>query len=213
MISDAILISQFLIIATAHIIAVASPGPDLAVVIKQSIKYGKRNALLTSVGIGSAILVHVIYSALGIGFLIKQSSLLFDTLKYLCAAYLIYLGYKSLRVRAVTPKQFNDKPDEHQQPLMNAFNLGFITNVLNPKATLFFLSIFSVVVSDKTPSYWFVIYAVYLSLATMLWFSFISIILSRKNIREKFMSIGHYFDWLMGLVLIGLAIKVIFSSM
>jgi len=213
MVSDAVLISQFFMIAAAHFIAVASPGPDLAVVIKQSIKYGKRNALLTSIGIGSAILIHVIYSALGIGLLIKQYPALFDILKYLCASYLIYIGYQSLNVRAAAPVQFNDKVDSHQQSLSNAFNLGFITNVLNPKATLFFLSIFSVVVSDKTPNYWFVIYGTYLSLATMMWFSFISLILSKRYIRDKFMSIGHYFDWLMGVILIGLAIKVIFSSM
>lgn len=210
--NDALLINQFLIIAAAHFIAVVSPGPDLAVVIKQSIQYGKRNALLTSVGIGSAILIHVIYSALGVGLIIKQSPFLFDTLKYLCAAYLTYIGYKSLTVRTTKPEQFDCSFDKNNQSLFSAFNLGFITNVLNPKATLFFLSIFSVIVSDKTPNSWFVIYAVYLSLATMVWFSFISLVLSKEYIRIKFMSIGHYFDWLMGIVLIGLAIKVVFSS-
>ena len=212
MISDALLINQFLMIAAAHFIAVASPGPDLAIVIKQSIQYGKRNAFLTSIGIGCAILIHVIYSALGVGLLIKQSPLLFDVLKYLCAAYLTYIGYKSLRVRPTKPKAFDCKINEDKQSLPNAFNLGVITNVLNPKATLFFLSIFSVVVSDKTPNGWFVVYGIYLSLATMMWFSFISLILSKTYIRNKFMSIGHYFDWLMGIVLIGLAIKVVFSS-
>ena len=74
--------SQLFILAAAHFLAVASPGPDLAVVVKQSIRYGKRNAIITSIGIGSAILVHVAYSAVGIGLLIKNSPLLFDILKY-----------------------------------------------------------------------------------------------------------------------------------
>lgn len=211
--TDTLLFSQFLMIAAAHFLAVASPGPDLAIVIKQSISYGKRHALLTSVGIGSAILVHVAYSALGVGLLIKQSPMLFDALKYLCAAYLIFIGYKSLRVKATAPNQINYECEPQNQKWMKAFNLGFITNVLNPKATLFFLSIFSVVVSQETPNLWLSVYAVYLSLATMVWFCLVSLILSRDKIRNKFLKIGHYFDWLMGVVLIALAVNVAFSSL
>ena len=210
---DSLFISQFLILAGAHFLAVASPGPDLAVVVKQSIRYGKRNALITSIGIGSAILVHVGYSAVGIGLLIKQSPMLFDVLKYLCAAYLAYIGYKSLRVKASEPEQFNQQVRDDIQTGRKAFSLGFITNVLNPKATLFFLSIFSVIVSQQTPSTWLGAYAIYLSLATMAWFCFVSLVLSKARVRNKFLTMGHYFDWLMGVVLIGLAIKVAFSQL
>lgn len=211
--SESVFISQFLILAAAHFLAVASPGPDLAIVVKQSIRYGKRNALITSIGIGSAILVHVGYSAVGIGLLIKKSPMLFDVLKYLCAGYLAYIGYKSLRVKASEPEQFNQQVREDIQTGRKAFSLGFITNVLNPKATLFFLSIFSVVVSQQTPSLWLGAYAVYLSLATMAWFCFVSLVLSKAQVRNKFLTMGHYFDWLMGAVLIALAIKVAFSQL
>lgn len=210
---ESVLFSQFLILATAHFLAVASPGPDLAIVIKQSIRYGKRNALITSIGIGTAILVHVGYSAIGVGLLIEKSPMLFDALKYLCAGYLTYIGYKSLCVKAKEPEQFNQQVREDIQTGAKAFSLGFITNVLNPKATLFFLSIFSVIVSQQTPSLWLGAYAVYLSTTTMAWFCFVSLVLSRASVRNKFLTIGHYFDWLMGVVLIALAIKVAFSQL
>lgn len=210
---DSLFFSQLFILAAAHFLAVASPGPDLAVVVKQSIRYGKRNAIITSIGIGSAILVHVAYSAVGIGLLIKNSPLLFDILKYACAAYLAFIGYKSLRVKASEPEQFNQQVRADEQSGRKAFSLGFITNVLNPKATLFFLSIFSVVVSHDTPSLWLGTYAIYLSLATMTWFCFVSLVLSKAAVRNKFLTMGHYFDWVMGVVLIGLAIKVAFSSL
>lgn len=210
---DAVFFSQFFILAAAHFFAVASPGPDLAIVVKQSIRYGKRNAIITSIGIGSAILVHVGYSAVGIGILIKNSPLLFDILKYACAAYLAYIGYKSLRVKPNAPEQFNQKEREDIQTSAAAFRLGFITNVLNPKATLFFLSIFSVIVSHETPNLWLGAYAIYLSLATMTWFCFVSLVLSKEKVRNKFLTMGHYFDWLMGVILIGLAVKVAFSSL
>jgi len=210
---ESVFISQLLILAGAHFLAVASPGPDLAVVIKQSIRYGKRHALITSIGIGSAILVHVAYSAIGVGLLIKQSPMLFNMLKYLCAGYLAYIGYKSLSVKASAPEQFHQQPKLDKQSGSKAFGLGFITNVLNPKATLFFLSIFSVVVSQQTPNMWLGAYALYLSLATMAWFCFVSLVLSKASVRNKFLTLGHYFDWLMGVVLIGLAIKVALSSL
>jgi len=211
--NDILLFNQFLMLATVHFFAVASPGPDLAVVIKQSINYGKRHALLTSMGIGSAILVHVFYSAFGVGVLIKQSPMVFNMLKYLCALYLLYIGYKSLRVKVNSTSTITIDRSAKIQHWSKAFNLGFITNVLNPKATLFFLSIFSVVVSQQTPNFWLGIYAIYLSLATTVWFCFVSLILSRDKIRQRFLMIGHYFDWLMGIVLIILAINVAFSTL
>ena len=64
---------EFSTVAIAHLLAVASPGPDFAVVLKQSLSHGRRPALYTSVGIGTAILLHVTYSLLGLGLLIRES--------------------------------------------------------------------------------------------------------------------------------------------
>lgn len=211
---ESLFLSQFLVLAAAHFFAIASPGPDFAVIIKQSIKFGQRNAIFTSIGIGSAILVHVAYSALGVGILIKQSPMLFDILKYLCAAYLAYIGFKALQAQpAVISEHVDASKSGQHQAITCSFRLGFITNVLNPKATLFFLSIFSVVVSQQTPNVWLVIYALYLSLATALWFCMVSVVFSKDVVRNKFLAMGHYFDRAMGIVLILLAIKVAFSHM
>jgi len=208
---DSYLISQFVVLAAAHFFAVASPGPDFAVVIKQSINLGRRNAIYTSIGVGSAILVHVAYSALGIAILLQQSPWLFAALKYLCAGYLVYIGIKSLRA-----KPSNDDGaievvvDAASETFTRSFKLGFITNVLNPKATLFFLSIFSVVVAASTPNLWLGAYALYLSLATAAWFCLVSMIFSQQGVRRKFLALGHYFDRLMGVILILLALNVAF---
>lgn len=212
---ESYLISQFLVLAMAHFLAVASPGPDFAIVVKQSVRLGKSNAIYTSVGIGSAILIHVAYSALGIGLLIKQSPMLFDLLKYLCAAYLAYIGLQALRAQPTESQsiQSDESGGGIQEAASKSFRLGFITNVLNPKATLFFLSIFSVVVSAQTPTVWLSIYALYLSLATTAWFCFVSMVFSRAKVRMKFLALGHYFDRAMGVILILLAVKVAFSQL
>ena len=88
---------EFLTIAIAHLFAVASPGPDFAVVTRQCITAGTRAGVWTSLGLGFGILLHVTYCILGVALLISQSSFLFNAMKYLASAYLIYLGIQSVR--------------------------------------------------------------------------------------------------------------------
>jgi len=91
--------SEFLTVALIHLLAVASPGPDFAIVVRESVGYGRRAGLFTAVGVGTGILVHVTYSLLGIGLIVSQSIVLFNALKWLAAAYLLYIGIKALRAR------------------------------------------------------------------------------------------------------------------
>jgi len=91
--------SEFLLVALAHLVAVASPGPDFAMVLRQSITYGRRPAIWTSVGIGTGIFLHVAYSLLGIGLLVRSSVLAFNILKWLGAVYLAWIGQKALRAK------------------------------------------------------------------------------------------------------------------
>ncbi len=90
---------EFSQVALAHLLAVASPGPDFALVLRQSLTHGRRTALWTSLGIGTAILLHVTYSLLGLGLLIRSSALWFGVVKYAGAAYIAWLGVSALRAR------------------------------------------------------------------------------------------------------------------
>lgn len=139
-------INEFLILATALFIALLSPGPDFAMILKQSITYGKRASIFSSIGIGLGISVHVIYTILGIGLIISKSIVLFNIIKYMGAAYLIYLGYKSLKSKGMK-LQTEDILKNEKISDLKSFTIGFLCNALNPKATLFFLSMFTVVVS------------------------------------------------------------------
>lgn len=126
---------EFLTVALVHLLAVASPGPDLAVMIRQAICQRRRNALLTACGIGVGIFVHVGYSLLGIGLIIQQSLVLFSVLKVVGALYLTWIAIQCLRARAGgIHVETGDVP---RQMGLSAFRLGFLTNALNPKATLF----------------------------------------------------------------------------
>src|SRR4051812_44859012 len=86
-------------VTIAHLLAVASPGPDFAIVLKQSLAHGRRPAVWTAIGVGVAILLHVTYSLFGLGLLIRSSATWFAVVKYIGAAYIAWLGVQSLRAK------------------------------------------------------------------------------------------------------------------
>lgn len=207
---------EFITIAIAHFFAVASPGPDFAIVLKHSINYGKRTAIITSFGVGTAIFIHVAYALLGIGLIISSTPWLYDLLIILASVFLLYLGYGAVQ----SPKHNVSPSDktvgaEHPEATMSgkkAFYLGFLTNGLNPKATLFFLSLFTVVVNADTPMVIKGFYGVYLAVATTAWFCFLSLILTQVKVRAFFNKNAYVFDRVMGAVLILLAINIMYSE-
>ena len=87
---------EFLTVASLHLFAVASPGPDFALVIRQCFRYGKRSAIWTSLGISVGILFHVSLSLIGLGLLITYQPSIFNGLKILASLYILYLGVVSI---------------------------------------------------------------------------------------------------------------------
>jgi len=205
-------LTQFLTVAFIHLLAVASPGPDFAIVVRQSITHGRATALWTSLGIGTGILIHVSYSLLGLGLIISRSIVLFSIMKTLCALYLIYLGVSALKSRPMQEQDASEEVGRHQLPSpLAAYRTGFFTNGLNPKATLFFLSLFTVIIDPATPLVIQAGYGLYMALATALWFSCLSFFFSHERVRRVFYRIGHWFDRITGLVLIGLGLQFALS--
>lgn len=201
---------EFLTIAGVHLIAVASPGPDFAIVVKQVVAFGRKPAIYTSLGVGLGIMLHVIYSIFGLGMLIKTTPLLYQGLLYVVASYLIYIGVLSLRSKPYIAEQTDvDTPNLLMPSALSAFRLGFITNGLNPKATLFFLSLFTAIISPSTPESIRWAYGVYLAVATGLWFILLSVLLSHSRIDRHLKRYRHVIDRLMGVVLILLALSIV----
>jgi len=199
-------LNEFLLVALVHLLAVISPGPDFAVVIRNSVSAGRQAGLMTALGVGSGIFLHVTYSLLGIGIIVSQSVWLFNLLKLLAGAYLLYIGVKALRAR---PQAATDiTAPAVVLASRRAFGIGFITNGLNPKATLFFLSLFTLVISPQTPILIQAGYGLYLALATTLWFCLVALLFSQQAVRRGFARLGHWFDRVMGAVLIALGLHL-----
>ena len=205
--------AEFLTVALIHLLAVASPGPDFAIVVRESVAHGRRAGTWTALGVGTGIFVHVAYSLLGIGLIVSQSIVLFNALKWLAAAYLFYIGIKALRVKPAAPGSLEVAGDGIERSPRAAFVTGFITNGLNPKATLFFLSLFTVVINPHTPLTVQAGYGVYLAFATAIWFCLVALLFSQRRVRAGFARLGHWFDRLMGAVLVGLGVKLAFTEL
>lgn len=204
-------LNEFLLVALVHLLAVMSPGPDFAVVIRNSVNAGRQAGLMTAAGIGTGILIHVCYSLLGIGLIVSQSVWLFNLLKLLAAAYLIYIGVRALRAQP-QGSAIDSACSTVKMAPRQAFLNGFITNGLNPKATLFFLSLFTVIISAQTPLMVQAGYGLYLAFATGTWFVLVAVLFSQPRVRRGFARLGHWFDRLMGVVLIGLGLHLVLSE-
>ncbi|KJK06026.1 MULTISPECIES: LysE family translocator [Pseudomonas] len=205
--------AEFLTVALIHLLAVASPGPDFAVVVRESVTHGRRAGTWTAFGVGMAIFLHVGYSLLGIGLIVSQSIVLFNALKWLAAAYLLYIGFKALRASPAAPGSDTVHVSTVERTPRAAFVAGFMTNGLNPKATLFFLSLFTVVINPHTPLAVQAGYGLYLAMATGLWFCLVAMLFSQQRVRAGFARMGHWFDRTMGAVLIALGVKIAFTEM
>ena len=138
---------EFIGLMAVFSLVIVSPGADFLLVLRQCIVHGRRAAIITSFGIGASLLFHISYTILGIGLIVSQSLLLFSLLKWAGAAYLLYLGITSLRAKAFeVPEAALTAQAEGGKPVsaLRCFLMGFVTNALNPKPVLFFLSLFRV---------------------------------------------------------------------
>jgi threonine/homoserine/homoserine lactone efflux protein len=204
--------AEFFTIAIAHLFAVASPGPDFAVVMRQSVLGGTRSGVWTSLGVGSAILLHVAYCLLGVALLLSQSPALFNVMKLLAAGYLFYLGVQSIRASLIKLGAVGEALEEPVQSAARAFSLGFLTNGLNPKATLFFLALFTVVIDPSTPTTIQIMYGLYLAAATFLWFALLSLILGIRSVRIFIVKMGVWLERAMGAILILISLQIALNS-
>jgi RhtB (resistance to homoserine/threonine) family protein len=140
-------LDQILIIVSVTFLVMVTPGPDMVLVVRNTLVGGRRAGLQTSAGILVGNLVHVTYCLLGIGLLISRSIVAFSMFKYAGAAYLIYLGIVSFRSGA---KTLTTRDMDGLQSSRTWFVQGLVNNLLNPKGTLFYLGVFTSVITPDT---------------------------------------------------------------
>lgn len=205
---------EFLGLALIHFLAVLAPGPDFAITIRQSVRFGRRAGIVTALGIGAGISVHVLYTLIGVSALMHTTPWLMTAAKFIGGAYLLYLGVNFLRSKPAAPDALDPdaKPTQAQQRVSRSFWIGFMTNATNPKATLFFLAVFTSVVHASTPLSIQALYGLWMCVVNAAWFVLVCLLFSNQQVRQRFTRSGYWVDRGMGVVLVGFALRLLLGS-
>ena len=195
--------TELLAVITITLLAVISPGPDFAMVSRNSLILSRRAGVLTALGIGLGVLVHVAYTLVGVGLVIQQSLWLFNAIKFIGAVYLVYLGVKMLRSK---PSRVSVDGGLASLSDLAAMRTGFLTNALNPKTTIFIISLFMQVVRPDTPLAVQIGYGAFISVAHVAWFSLVALCFSAGPVRDGLLAVRHWIDRVFGGLLVGFGI-------
>ncbi len=194
------------------LLAAMLPGPDFAVVSRNALVSGRRAGVLTAVGIAAGLLVHAGYAIAGIGVAVSQSILLFNILKWVGAAYLIFLGLSMIHSASAGQGTLVDEgADLAPMGPWQALRWGFFTNATNVKATFFTLSIFTQVATPETPLSLKLAFGATTSITCFLWFSAVALFLSRPSVRRAYLSLKVWMERIFGALIAGFGVTLAFA--
>ncbi|MBL6750006.1 MAG: LysE family transporter [Nevskia sp.] len=202
--------SLFASVAAAHALAVVSPGPDLAMVTRQTLAHGRAAGLRTAAGIGCGIALHVAYALFALAWAIQRYPVLLAALRLGGAGLLLWIGASALRARPAPP----GGPPASAAPLRPArldFAIGVLTNALNVKAMLFFVALCAVVVSAGASVRLRLLLGGWMVLTTMAWFCFVAWTLGHDSVRARLAAHAHWIDRAMGTILLFLGTALLFA--
>ncbi|WP_110668993.1 LysE family translocator [Salinicola halophilus] len=204
------LLHGLIVVTVVHLLAAASPGPDFVLVTQQTLTRGKRVGLLCSLGIALGLSIHILYSAFGLAAVIANSESALWAIKLLGGGYLLYLGVSGLRARpdgeATMPAGGEPVAARSGWRTVGA---GFLCNALNPKAPIYFVSLFTVVLTPGMPLHQIAIYGVWIMLVQLGWFSAVALLLSTPPVQRAFRRFGHWIDRVLGVAMIALGVRLL----
>ena len=206
------LLEGLLTITVIQLLAAASPGPDFLLVSQKALTQGKRAGLFCSLGIAAGQAFHLSYSILGLAVLIANSSQWLLFIKIAGGSYLIYLGIKGIRSSPKPTPTNSYKQNARITTAGESFKQGLLCNCLNPKAPIYFVALFTTVLSPGLPLFHLAIYSVWIMVIQLSWFSALTFFISRPVISEQFNRIGHWLDRVFGCLMIAIGFKVLTSK-
>ncbi len=188
------------------------PGPAVLLTISQTVRGGLKGGIITGLGIAVGDLLHTIAAVLGLSAILMTSALAFEVVKYLGAAYLIYLGLKALLEKAKGQVQ----PDEKGSPTTVSFTQALVIEVLNPKTALFFLAFLPQFVKSSGPPVVLQLLTLGLTfvLMSILYTSLLAFLASSIGSRllPKNGRMSRWQGKIVGTIYIGLGLQLVFQS-
>lgn len=207
----------WLAFTAVQIAATISPGPAFVMCVRNSLTYNRPVGIATAIGLGLGVAAHVTAVLLGLSALMAESVVLYNIIKYAGAAYLIYIGVKGILAKKqnIATQPLSDAGLEplRAMSLGKAVQTGFLTNLLNPKAVVFFTAIFTQFLHAETPGFMLVSYGMTSILVEMGWFSMVAVILTNPLIKQRFMGVSHWIERVCGGLMIALGVRLALSKL
>ena len=195
-------------ILAIHVFAWFTPGPLFVLIVRNSLMYSRKSGIWTAVGIAIGNFIHITYSVIGLALIIAASPITFNIIKFLGVGYLIYLGIKTFLAKMETQNADAMSDTSKDISPFQAAKMGFLTNILSPKASLFFASIFAMVMASGFP-FWVVIFLwIAMPLNSFVMASILSVFFTQKKIKSVYANYQHIVNKLLGLALLVLAIMI-----
>ena len=197
---------SFLVIC---VLGALSPGPSLALVIKNTVSGGQRVGYATSISHGLGVALYAAITATGVAVIIVNTPFLFTIIQYMGAAFLLYLGVKAL----LSKKSSTLIPAENELTTLsiNGWRDGFLIAFLNPKLAIFFIALFSQFLNVDSSSEQKVIMTATVGIMDALWYCFVTFLISRGNVINKLKENSYIVDKITGVFLVALAVKVVLN--
>ncbi|MCJ8304101.1 LysE family translocator [Shewanella sp.] len=201
-------------LAIIHSVALASPGPDFALVVKMASQESRATAIASAVGISVAILLHSLLSVTGVSLLIKSSDLLFVAVQLIGASYLGWMGIGAIRGtisqwRNKASSQDVDNTNHLGLSIKQGFLQGLYTNLLNPKAMVFFITLFSAMITPDINVITKACAVFIMLILSLIWFIFIALVLSKPLIQLKVKRASPVINLVTGILFISIAVIIV----
>ncbi len=212
-------VSVFAIITTvvvAHFLALISPGPDFLLIVKSAVRNTKSKAIGVALGISLANGIYIFLCIIGIGSILAASLVVMTVLKIFGGLFLVYVAYHALRSKKTdytfVSSEHGDSDKVNRKSFGREFTTGFISGISNPKNIIFYLSLFSVVLTNEVSLGFKIGLGVWMTSVVFLWDTFIIFVLSQKSVKRVFGRIAFYIDKIAGTILGLVGIKLVESA-
>ncbi|MCU7994051.1 LysE family translocator [Shewanella glacialipiscicola] len=221
-------LSLLLTLGVIHTVALISPGPDFAIMVKIATQQHRNTALAAAAGISVAILAHTILSLTGVSLVIKSSYILYLVVQIAGASYLAWMGFSALRSgMAIWRKPLASVDDEANDNVQDTsadsvskirvipmsqrqgFLTGLYTNLLNPKALVFFLTLFSALITPDVTASTKLVSAVLLFVLSLAWFGLLAVMLSKAQVQLKLQRLTPIIDVVIGVIFMSVAVAIV----
>lgn len=197
-------------ISFVTLLVIMSPGPNFFLVVSTSLAKSRRSGVITSLGVGVGSLTYSIAGFLGVAAIVSSSQTAFLALRIFGGAYLIYLGFNMLKKRT-TKDHSETNVLKHNNGWIRSFTTGLATNLSNPKAMVFYISLFSVS-SDPMPPFYKALTCFFIFIISASWYSFVALSFSHKKVRNFYERRNRAISGFFGAAIVAFGLKIIFNG-